>query len=292
MSADDCISWIRPVGRTVWMDQPKEMEGFYEDLVRDGFCESPQAAQTLYTAVCQRMLDRLASKRRPVDLGFAQLEPLPLRPDWRDLVLDRSSRNLIDGVEKNWHTAFGKSLGWLSLKRLLMYAKNSDTLLWSINLKHKKPWWRTLRAVERDRRKTNHSIKYFLETLDFLKEKKDEILGLLLDYVSQTRRPFVELRKGDPYRNRIQKPQVRFIPAVRVRETRRQSFALDHRFGKKVGPKIVAFARARVRKMPNLQPGDADMRDGGRPVDTAGNAAGGAGGLPVLDSGQGVSPGG
>lgn len=70
----------------------RNRDEFFHELAKSGWFKSPQSAETLFMAICKHMLYTLANGK-PVDLGFAQICPVPLRANWKALLLHSHLKN-------------------------------------------------------------------------------------------------------------------------------------------------------------------------------------------------------
>lgn len=300
--AYDYISWVRPIKgapASVPLPDANEMDEFYEEFANNGWAPSPGAAQVWYGAWVKHIFHWLMVRRRPVDLGFCVLEPLPVRNNWLDIMRWRMAASLFGsmsgGLIKAGHV--DRSVR-LPFRQILAKAKtfivdgcilmaHKRILLWSITVRHKRPWWRALLRLEALRRRHRGLDNYYTDAIRFLESREKNVVACLIDFVAQARRPFVQFRNGAVVRSKreVSKPHLERVE--NYLKYRRSTVALDLRTGRKGQPKVVDGKNKGVRKLLNLRKRLEDLRQVGAFLDTAGRWRIAADGLPVLDPSQG-----
>lgn len=289
---DDAISWTTYPGRVALTKQPEGMEGFFEEFVRCGYASSVGEAQVRYGQLCDRLFNRLAAERKPVDLGFVTMHPLPVRGDWMEFIRQMIRIGIWQRYgSKTIPEGFRIFKRQLANPRMFMYDKYNDVLLWTITLKHKAVWWKAIIKTEKERRTAGIGYRYFTEVRKFLKSRCKEMNECFREFVSQTRRPFVVFNWGVVGKSYNGPRLGNHKKTVAVFRGRSACGALDLRTGKESKPKWVGRPHKVLPKVPDLQPAPADVRDGGPTVAQPTDGANGAGGVHLLDSSESLPPG-
>lgn len=270
--ADDWISWTRPDTPLPALKQPDGMEGFFEEFAQ-AHAITPAEAQSDFGAWCQHMYTRLLRHKKPVHLGFAVLEPLPARANWRDVTVRRIN-NYMRGSGKKWSEATAIAQKFMTSGAMLMAHQQARRLYWTITLRHTKAWWHGVRRLEkiRKRQRARYAERYFTDALDFLKSRSEAMYACLMDYVAQVRRPWVRLRTRTLRSSRRPDKKPTLAAVNKYLRFSRPRVALDPRVGSKISALGVGCAVKKLRKMPDSGQETVDVR---HDLDEPGNGTAG-----------------
>ena len=287
----ESVSWVSYSGRVTLTQQPDGMEEFYEEFVRAGHAPTVEEAILRFSAVCKTMFVRLAHERKPVDLGFAVLEPLPTRPNWLEYIRSRLRGSVKEFRRDNgmtpqwrWLLAHIRKI-WFAHPHLFMYDKRHRILLWSINLRHKRDWWRTIITTEKLRRRHSR-FWYFIRAFEFMAARRERIMPFINDYCTQTRKACLHFRfsfstgrycpsRDGQHKHKICDPQEFGAP-----------HSVDLRNWQKVPPFAVAGTAKEVSEMRSFQPPLPNVRDNVEKPADAPVGTDGPNGVRLLDACQ------
>ena len=263
---EDTISWVSNVGRVSMTEQPKDMEGLYEELVRAGFATTVPKAQLLYGILCQQFLHRIVVEMKPVDFGFAKIQATPLRADFMRLFSAHTMRRILHGPfrEKIVRQALHDG-------RLMFYNKSNKIILWNIAVRHSRAWWQGTRKSELSLLARQGRVHYMLRVKDRLLAAEAILYEIFTDYIAQAHRPALKIpaRTGKrDHKKRFVKPSIRKVKRLFRRRQKPRHVAVPGRAG--YSPPV-GQPNAIVHEVPGLQSPVSDVRhtagDVDKPID-------------------------
>lgn len=142
------------------MENPQD-DGFIRELVRRGLFINAEAANIMWTMMCQVMVDVLLNERRAIDLRFAILAAMPYRANWKEILWD------IDGGTMEPFKSFNRqavmdNIGEKFLdKRLTSWTIKTKTVRFSLDLIPKRTWWKLVARRERTRIVRSGDLRYY-----------------------------------------------------------------------------------------------------------------------------------
>lgn len=268
---DDCISWTHQTGRMVRAEQPKGMEGFFEEFAAAGCAKNAAEAQLRYGQWCTHLFHWLMNRRQPVDLGWAELDVFPARLNWREgiawKIIRRINTQRVFGRSVSWRDTLKRVAKWLEEPDMLGYNRgqvrrghpDDETLIWTLNVRHKMAWWRGLHDTETARKGQRKRLTYFHDAKRYLRAKKEAMLLAVVEYVAQARRPAMRFLGGTDYGDgELARPTQGQVD--RIQKSRRHTRSVDLRNGQKVTPQTLRFPWAKVRALRDLQQEDENVR--------------------------------
>ncbi len=203
---EECVSW-RPVkawvqfkkkGKAALFERMKQREAFFSDFCKSGVLPDPAHAEILFTAFCKHMLHTLVNRQEPVDLLFCELTPLPYRPNWMALVAKTekatpdSARATMDDLIKRG------TLDHFLDPALTFYNRKSETIHWSITVRHLEMWYRMVTAAEKARKRGRAPHVYLRLINDAMKRTLPMALKCYAAYLAEIFRPslFTKVVRG------------------------------------------------------------------------------------------------
>lgn len=262
---DDCIYWTPEVGRRVAVKEPDEMEEFFRHLATAGykFMDTPGKAQLAWGAFSRLALDWMVNHGGRLDLGFAVLQPLPFRPDWTRMLVDKfvgalhGHKRLGRGRKEARQRAMAKFPEWLKQTKLMsMSRKDNNRVNWTLHVKHRSEWYRTMIGLEKARRRGQTGLKYYARLEQQVAGRAAMAREIFLDYLTQTHRPYPVVYTG----NTCGGKRKGTIRARLHKLTNARRTIYDERTESIVQGFHVAHGN--MPAVPNIRPGTKDVRDG------------------------------
>ena len=262
---EDAISWVSNVGRVTLTEQPKDMEGLYEELVRAGFAKTVPKAQLLYGILCQQFLHRIVVENKPVDLGFAKIQATPLRSDFMRLFSAHTMRRIL-------HAPSREKIVRQALRdgRLMFLNKTRKIVLWNIAVRHSHAWWQGIRKSELALLKQQGRVHYMLRVKDRLRAAEPILYEIFTDYIAQAHRPALKIpaRTGKrDHKKRFVKPSLRAVKRLFRRRQKPRPVAAPEEEG---APTSVGQPNEIVHEVPGVQSPLSDVWHSGGDVDKRG----------------------
>jgi len=162
-----------------------DRDEFYHEFCKTGFCGDPLKAEIIHMQLCKFMLHWLVNEHRPVDLGFCELHPTPLRPNWKEIMLAMREARMSPAGSSYGHELFDP--------KLTMFDKAQNVMLWSLDVRPLAGWWRGTAQYERLVRKKHftNQKKYVGEIKHSIGRRYDDLVTLYNDYFAQVSHPYV-----------------------------------------------------------------------------------------------------
>lgn len=83
---EEAVSWV-PTPKHQISPDVDGMETMFHRISAGGWGSIP-ALKTLYAVFCRALLEQLVLRQQPVDLGFCKLHSLPLRANWKHVLME------------------------------------------------------------------------------------------------------------------------------------------------------------------------------------------------------------
>lgn len=166
------------------------IEAFVEET---GFLDYPRA-QALWKALTSFMLTWMLERQKTVDLGFAELIPLPYRVNWKPLLHQEYPKLRMQLAGKGYEARVNYlyNLGFLERMvdpEFLAIDPTSSRVYWSIEVKYTKGWWKKNKAVEERKMEIHGSPGYAKQVQNSIKRFLEKAVTCYLQWLDQTTRP-------------------------------------------------------------------------------------------------------
>lgn len=184
----DCVTWsrkIQPRPALHWRDT-----GFVEFLYASGRFRSRDHASLCFRLVANALCDWLVNWKRPVDFGLFDLVPLPLRRNWKEVLLTR----FFHSSQKKKFTLWELRHNLLSGQFTAVY-RRAKLFHWILDVRLKRPWWLACYQRERLAQKRLRA-DYGASHVAALKRTSQDAYEIFLSYLAEVRRPFGFLRRS------------------------------------------------------------------------------------------------
>lgn len=275
--------------------QYRNQDEFFHEFAKAGWTKTSYSAEVLWLAFCKHILHWLVNENKPVNLGFCELIPVPLRANWKALLLSKyvkgrtklrevSPRRLTENVAER--LLFSPEFtAWRDDKRIY----------WTLEVLPLKGWFRAMIARERERRRrlSRRLDMYCYSVRQAIKRALPNVIKLYATYVSQTRRPSAYLTEKHIPADQIPGPP-RNIKGqfVRVNPPRVVPHKYDAWAGKAVPPVQLPNpdpAHNDLPGVPDLRSGEPDVRQSTEALDQSQNGEGKRDhGVPLPDGREGA----
>lgn len=149
-----------PATVTARPNKDPELEEFLARLVEIGYFKSIEQADAIRRIFCKAMLDQLLNQKKPVDLLFCKLWPVPYRPNWKQVILQRdiaakpseavkvSEERVRERIDQ--HLESGAILAMVPTKvKVGGCPTAADRILWTLDVEYYTVWWKMVAAVEK-----------------------------------------------------------------------------------------------------------------------------------------------
>ena len=169
-------------------------ENFIDEVVEKASIANTPTMKIILDAVVQTVMEWLVVKHRPVNLGFAVLQPLPYRANWKPALLRffPQSGNVFSRSEYETE-GFADSIGLMAAflsRELLSIKKEFNTCEWTIEIVPTKLWWDATNQAEETRISQLGPRKYSDYIANEISKARKSILAVYRDYILRSMRPF------------------------------------------------------------------------------------------------------
>lgn len=143
---ESIVVWAPPAKKvTLSKERDPDTDAMLAKLVEAGYFKSIEQADALFRVFRKAMLDQLLNQKKPIDLGFAKLWPVPYRPNWKEVL-----RN-----QEPTENRFEDPSLLMMFKKILPYKdrvqdtrKYVHVIGWTIEVEYSSVWWKMSHAVE------------------------------------------------------------------------------------------------------------------------------------------------
>lgn len=275
LNPEQVVDWRPP--QTATRKRKLKFQGrteFFAEFAKGGFVRSAEGAEILWLAFMKHCLHWLVNEQKPIDMGFCQLCPVPLRANWR-AILHQTHRKKRKAPPKNANARLMAFIAPEVVRPQYVAWAKTHWLVWTLEVIPEKPWYRASLEYERDR---------------WPRHKANGREGRIYRYCAMARGsikralPFLT-RLYATYLSNIQKPGVRLHAVKLVATTNKLSTKVGERRGDtlRFDPPAVVVPRADpwdlaesvseegvgdskeadrpLRAVPDLRPEMADVRE-------------------------------
>lgn len=287
---EDIVIWRPPPAKVVMREnQDPDNDEMLQRLVDAGFFKSIEQADAMKRILSKAMFDQLLNHKKPVDLGFIKLWPVPYRTNWKQICLQqdlaadpaRSSGISAERVYQR-NAKFLESGSLLSVvkTRISRPAPNRnlyDRILWSVEVEYFPIWWKLSKEVEKRAHHLNRN-KYALLVRNTMRTLAKNSARLYKQFLEQMARPNASLviqgksdypisvrstNKRDEAELLDRTSLPRSLPDVLHRERRQQDSATME----------IREEAGDLPEMPNMEPSAEHLRNTGPNVLECDNGA-------------------
>jgi hypothetical protein len=194
------VTWC-PMEPRVEFRTSGENSEFFKSYAIEGVLRDPFQAEIVFNSFCKFMLHWMLNKQKSVDLGFCELCPVPYRPNWYQMILEKdlalAAQVKLDGKHE-WLSAGFTSLVGRNIPEHLLDPKltfwnvEDKHFYWSIAARPKSLWWRMVKLVERARA-GKHRGGYGIKVGETLKRMLPQSMRLYASFLQQVRLPYSRL---------------------------------------------------------------------------------------------------
>lgn len=172
---------------------------FFHEFAKSGWFKSPLSAETYFMAFCKHMLHTLVNEQKPVDLGFALICPVPLRVNWKALLLQRHLKNSV-APPRVANSELLQMVAQEVTKPEYLAWERPHRLVWGLEILPDKAWHRAAAQVARAymSRKYNtakhREVRYYCcRCRDGIKRSLPWLTRLYATYLSNIKLPGARL---------------------------------------------------------------------------------------------------
>lgn len=270
-----------------------ERDDFLQFMFNRGVGENRDHTDILWYQFCKGALDWMTNHRRPIDMHFITLHPLPYRANWKAVLTGRFPKlwrtiGRMTGAKREAFLCESGFLDEMLSLDLLAYNLTEDYVYRHVDVEHKSDWWRAVRKAELQSRDKNGLFGYAKRTMDAIKRSIPTAIKIFGSYVAQVARPCATVREGSDWGEfrfvpHIPKGGMRPTPPV-VNDLNAVVLNKLPDYTKPRDPEDVRYADEGVPTVPYLRSSYEDVRKGGGDVPKPENDQSGAAGVPVLPS--------
>lgn len=181
---------------------------FFHSFVQTGWIQNAATAEVLWLAFCKHALHWLISERRPVDMGFCELIPIPLRANWKSLLLAKHMKGRVK-LQQFSTIRLMKSIGNRMLNpeftawyRTFRGSRATQRIYWTLEVLPLRSWFRSVIEMERQKRGGKHRLslsQYCGMVKTEIKRALPNLARIYGTYISQVKCPGATLdRKRHP----------------------------------------------------------------------------------------------
>lgn len=192
---ESCVIWHPPPAKvTIRPDTDPDTEAMLSDLVSRGFFKSVEQADALRRVFLKAIVDTLLNKKKPVDMLFFRLWPVPYRANWKTIIM---GRDLLDPEVGTMDAVLesGKLLAVSTIRMQEERAKDkgwkqlriSHRINWTLECEYYPAWWRLVASVEK-RAKAMTKGHYAVAVVRTLRHFKETGAKLYKQFLEQTHR--------------------------------------------------------------------------------------------------------
>lgn len=222
-------------------EQNKNRDEFFAEYARTGIINDPGKAEVVFISFQKHMISWMLNHQRPVDLGFCDLYPVPYRPNWKQLLLQRVQGLRAAGRLKH---LTNRDMAQMTVEKMvkegiademidpkfLFWCKKDGHMYWSIEARPRSMWWRMVKAVEMAKKNKRHGALYLESVADTMKRCLPHSLELYVAHLHQISIPFVRLAKS--FRSRagvfVQRSKTNSVMCFPARHSSREPAQADY----------------------------------------------------------------
>lgn len=195
------VEW-RPLDRVKYRSVPagereryKNLDEFFHEFSKTGWINNPYKAEVLWMAFCKHALHWLVNEQKPVDMGFCTLFPLPVRANWKSLLLQR---HIEYGTELNLSKLIWPIAEEIFDPQFNAWDKRKRHIYWTLEVLPGRAWFRATIRYERARKYRNGRLKGELKKYagaikDSIKRSLPQLAKCYAAYLSQIKKPGARL---------------------------------------------------------------------------------------------------
>jgi hypothetical protein len=173
-------------------------EKLLKTVAETGVISLPQM-KLVWEVLQEKMLDRLINDQESVDLGFAELYPIPYRTNWKNGLFDEF-KSLGQDFHGKGHDAcvkIAKDRGlWAEMSNTRLLAFKNDHIYWGLEVAPKKLWWRNTIKSEKNKRAKLSATDYCRHVAKTIYKLKGKLIDVYRSFISQAGFPCGGIRNS------------------------------------------------------------------------------------------------
>lgn len=175
----------------------QEDQEFYDALAMATGEKTATEAKARWQLTCRHIAHWLANRKRPIHFGFVSLYPVPVRPNWKTLVLQRVVQwwKAREGMVAPVKWVPGNLEKFIEDPRLFCVSRKSKLLLWHVDVVHHRKWWEITLKVERETRRRLRG-GYWVNVIRLFKAMSDQLKYVYTKFSKEADHPFPVISKS------------------------------------------------------------------------------------------------
>lgn len=198
-------------------ERHKEDDDFLNELVGRGIFINLEAADVMWTMICETMAHCILNYGSVVNFKFARLAAFPLRGNWKEVLWDIDSDNSGPSTRQEEFERIGRNL---LDEKLRAFDKKERRYQWTLEFSPNLSWFKMV-AVREKRKAFAASKKrmavYHERQVETIKAMLPTIWRAYRTWCATLNAPFFSLADRDDGRIAYSSPRDRILPAPKVR---------------------------------------------------------------------------
>lgn len=261
---------------------------------RDAVVRNANSLAVIWDSLCKFMLEWMVFQNQTVDFGFARMDALCARANWKNVLMGRLMAMQANGEARTPEGARRAVRKMMHQSSFTAYDPETRTMRWTLEVTPQKPFNDAVEIGEVKRKRQAYG-KYLYQILKLLKGhgQKERLYEILTAYFTETTRPYAALPHGFEPGGAGEignggnagdggGPEIPFKPAAKWHAT---PVVTGHAMGDKTGRAVVP-EDALLPTVQDLQCLSQDLRHAGGVVDGAGPNGTGPVGLLMFSAGK------
>ena len=166
-------------------------EKLLKSISETGVISLPQM-KLVWEVMQEKMLDQLINQQRSIDLGFAEIYPIPYRANWKNGLHDEF-KNIGQDFKGKGHDAcveIAKNKGfWAEMSNTRLLAFKNDHIYWGLEVAPRKSWWSNMIRSEKNKRKNLSAADYCRYVARVVYKLKGNLIDVYRSFISQASIP-------------------------------------------------------------------------------------------------------
>ena len=242
-------------------------EKLLKNIAETGVISLPQM-KLVWEVMQEQMLEMMVNKQDSIDLGFAEIYPIPYRANWKNGLYDEF-KSLGQDFKGKSHEAcveIAQDKGfWAEMSNTRLLAFKDDHIYWTMEVAPKKQWWASTIKAEKEKRSKLSAADYCKYVAKIIYKLKGKLLDVYRSFVSQAAIPCGGIRNSRVAGGHFLVPFIRSRQVsakhpenrgpvdvvVNLRDALHANGGLDHTAGEI--PRVLAVS--------DIQPQEKDLRE-------------------------------
>lgn len=173
-------------------------EKLLKKIAETGVITLPQM-KLVWEVMQEKMLERLVIDQESIDLGFAELFPIPYRVNWKSSLYDEF-KNIGQDFKGKGHDAcvsIAQDKGfWAEMSNTRLLAFKNEHIYWGLEISPKKNWWENTIRFEKNKRSNLSPADYCRHVAKSVYKIKGKLLDVYRSFISQASIPCGGIRNS------------------------------------------------------------------------------------------------